>query len=898
VKNPKRQASWLWSMSRAAVRTIRNRGVRVAARDVNRVVRREMGQRSRQANVSSPVERPSVVGRANVPSAEVTIRLATIQINAMHASLENVLVPIISPIVDPQDPNQAVAVVVPAFNAAEYLHDCLRSIENQTYSAWRCYIVDDASTDATASIAMEAARHDDRFVVLRHGRNSGLSAARNSGLCHATEPLVTFLDADDLLVPTSLQRRVAKIGVAGVADGIAGSWAATPLVPEETRLADASIMDRPKREHSVHVASTGGECPFNAHAPLLRTELIRSLGGFDERLREGAEDWDLWHRLLRHGYTLVNAGGLAGLYRQRRGSMVRRDQAGHLRVADRLLSAAESLALLDPTLTHDERAAAPLSRLKLAATRVSRLALSAGIQVGASADVESLDDSLWEFVDGLPSAVVEDLDLVDRVIAGIHRGLGLGTARNELDTDQAAKIEDVATWIAGEIARRVAAAPLRGGIADSEVVDCRPLLSEPDVLVVAETSADVVALGALVSRLSAEGSHVAVLDVDGQKGDEGATAAWQQRGFSPVSYNHVRLGRVLPSTLLVRRPVGPVTAELAAACKASGAFIMALAEEPRDIRLDCDESESLEVDGELAATGLSAVDDTNPLLAKGREIRPLRRVRGFSSKLVREEGELDPASTKLLEDVRDRHRGESVVVVGNGPSLNETDLSLLSGVPTFAVNGIFYGKERFPDPIKYYVVEDTSVFRENTEEIKQFETGHKFFPTIYQSSFTERELNERIGFFRMNVGFYGRETGTVCHPRFSTDATQRLFCGQSVTIINLQLAYWMGFERVVLIGMDFSYTIPEDVDRKGDVLTSNSDDVNHFHKDYFGKGKTWKDPKLDRVLANYALARDMFQADGREIINATVGGNLELYPRLTLAEALQPEIGPSRIGSG
>ena len=86
--------------------------------------------------------------------------------------------------------------------------------------------------------------------------------------------------------------------------------------------------------------------------------------------------------------------------------------------------------------------------------------------------------------------------------------------------------------------------------------------------------------------------------------------------------------------------------------------------------------------------------------------------------------------------------------------------------------------------------------------------------------------------------------------------------------------------------MDFSYTIPDDVDRKGDVLTSNSDDVNHFHKDYFGKGKTWKDPKLDRVLVNYALARDMFAADGREIVNATVGGNLHLFRRMDLAEAV------------
>src|SRR4029077_1746541 len=125
----------------------------------------------------------------------------------------------------------------------------------------------------------------------------------------------------------------------------------------------------------------------------------------------------------------------------------------------------------------------------------------------------------------------------------------------------------------------------------------------------------------------------------------------------------------------------------------------------------------------------------------------------------------------------------------------------------------------------------------------------KLFPTIYRSSFADDEIDDHTLFFRMNGGFYGRGTGTTCHPRFSTDAKQRLYCGQSVTIINLQLAYWMGFRRVVLIGMDFSYSIPDDAERAGIIITSRSDDPNHFDPRYFGAGKTWKDPQLDRVLA-------------------------------------------------
>ena len=88
--------------------------------------------------------------------------------------------------------------------------------------------------------------------------------------------------------------------------------------------------------------------------------------------------------------------------------------------------------------------------------------------------------------------------------------------------------------------------------------------------------------------------------------------------------------------------------------------------------------------------------------------------------------------------------------------------------------------------------------------------------------------------------------------------------------------------------MDFSYTIPDDVDRDGSLIISRSDDPNHFDPRYFGAGKSWKDPMLDRVLVNYELAGEVYRATGREIINATEGGKLDLFPRLSLREAIQP----------
>jgi hypothetical protein len=144
--------------------------------------------------------------------------------------------------------------------------------------------------------------------------------------------------------------------------------------------------------------------------------------------------------------------------------------------------------------------------------------------------------------------------------------------------------------------------------------------------------------------------------------------------------------------------------------------------------------------------------------------------------------------------------------------------------------------------------------------------------------------HDDVTYFMMNRGFYEPRSPDFCIPRFSFDPGQRIYSGQSVTIINLQIAYHLGFEEVVLIGMDFSYTVPPEAQVDGDVITSAGPDPNHFHPDYFGAGKVWKDPKLDRVLANYALAKGIFEADGRRIVNATAGGRLELFERVDYTE--------------
>ena len=242
-----------------------------------------------------------------------------------------------------------------------------------------------------------------------------------------------------------------------------------------------------------------------------------------------------------------------------------------------------------------------------------------------------------------------------------------------------------------------------------------------------------------------------------------------------------------------------------------------------------------------------------------------------------------PADSDELSIFYNKFRGNRCFIIGNGPSLNTHDLSLLKNEYTFGVNSFYYKTRETGFTPTFYVVEDSSVMKENINEIRAYDAPYKFFPTIYKN------LHEKMPntfFFNMNRGFYEKSSPNYAVPRFSTDASKILYCGQSVTYINLQLAYYMGFTEVYLIGMDFDYVIPKSHKRSGDVLLSDTDDPNHFHKDYFGKGKTWKDPKLERVLMNYKMANLAYSAVGRKIFNATNGGKLEEFERVNYDQLL------------
>lgn len=120
-------------------------------------------------------------------------------------------------------PEPAITVIVPGFEVAAFAQEALDSLVAQTREDWTAVLVDDGSTDGTSEIFADAAATDPRFTVVHHAVQSGLSAARNTGLDLVQTPFVGFLDADDVMMPTALERLAGTLERTG-SDLVVGAY--------------------------------------------------------------------------------------------------------------------------------------------------------------------------------------------------------------------------------------------------------------------------------------------------------------------------------------------------------------------------------------------------------------------------------------------------------------------------------------------------------------------------------------------------------------------------------------------------------------------------------------------------------------------------------------------------
>jgi len=224
-----------------------------------------------------------------------------------------------------------------------------------------------------------------------------------------------------------------------------------------------------------------------------------------------------------------------------------------------------------------------------------------------------------------------------------------------------------------------------------------------------------------------------------------------------------------------------------------------------------------------------------------------------------------------LETWRDRYQGQRCFVVGNGPSLRKTDLSQLDGEFTFGMNRIYLAFEEYNFTTSCLVSVNDLVLEQCHQEINALSIPR--FVTWRARQF-----------FKAGESTMFLDTDYTPPEDFNGDATGRLFEGFTVTYVCLQLAYFMGFSKAILIGVDHNFTTQGPANA---MVTSEGDDPNHFSAQYFGKGFRWQLPDLEGSERAYRLAKAAYEADGRQILDATVGGKLDIFPKFDYDELFQ-----------
>jgi hypothetical protein len=220
-------------------------------------------------------------------------------------------------------------------------------------------------------------------------------------------------------------------------------------------------------------------------------------------------------------------------------------------------------------------------------------------------------------------------------------------------------------------------------------------------------------------------------------------------------------------------------------------------------------------------------------------------------------------SVSRLAALKDKHRGERCFIVGNGPSLKRTDLSHLGNEFTLGQNRIYLAFPELGFSTSYYLSVNDLVVEQCAAEIQRLAMPR------FVSWRARRWLAPQENLFFIHTTYTG--------PKFARDIRERVWEGGTVTYTSLQVAYFLGFSEVILVGVDHNYVTQG---KPNSTVVSQGDDPNHFDPGYFGKGFRWQLPDLVQWEDAYRLARRTYEADGRRVLDATVGGKLTVFPKV------------------
>jgi hypothetical protein len=214
------------------------------------------------------------------------------------------------------------------------------------------------------------------------------------------------------------------------------------------------------------------------------------------------------------------------------------------------------------------------------------------------------------------------------------------------------------------------------------------------------------------------------------------------------------------------------------------------------------------------------------------------------------------------------HTGKDCYIIGNGPSLNKIDLTLLNNYYTFGLNKIFLINKRCNFLPTYLIAVNKLVIEQSKEEFNRLH-----LPIFLAKVHADGIIDDRDNIFKFD---------TNVPWKFHKDLILGVSEGYTVTFTALQIAYFMGFKRVFLIGVDHNYRQKGKPNQKQKM---SEEDINHFDPNYF-KGHEWKLADIKSSEKSYRFAKKNFEKDSRIIYDATIGGKLNIFQKIDFQESL------------
>lgn len=232
-------------------------------------------------------------------------------------------------------------------------------------------------------------------------------------------------------------------------------------------------------------------------------------------------------------------------------------------------------------------------------------------------------------------------------------------------------------------------------------------------------------------------------------------------------------------------------------------------------------------------------------------------------------------SLRILNALKDKYKGQRCFVLGNGPSLSKEDVEKLKGEITFASNRIYKMFEVTDWRPTYFCLSDEAVAQpEDCKELSKLNCDFKFY--LSEGYYAVKKIKGNSCYIH---SWWQRKY--LYNPDFSLNLKKGIYSIATVTYVMLQIAVWMGFSEIYLLGCDNSYHVERKED--GTIVTHNE------RKSYFGNqgekleanvGSSWECNIAYEFAENFSRKHDF------RIFNATRGGMLEAFERKNLDEVL------------